>query len=75
MDNFLSGILAIIVTFILVIVSCVFYGLLLGLPVMICWNYVMPVFGLATLTYWQSAALAALMYIFFSNAKSTNSNN
>ena len=36
---------------------------------MLCWNYVMPVFGLSTLTYWQSAALAALGFIFFGEIK------
>lgn len=70
MQDLFVAILSVITAAFIVLFACAIYGIILGLPVMICWNYVMPVFGLTTLTYWQSAALAALMFIFFKGNKS-----
>lgn len=43
-------------------------GLLVALPVMYLWNYLMPaVFGLTVLTYKQAMALTILSSLLFSN--------
>ena len=74
MGDFFAGIAMAIVAAILVLIVCAIYGLILGLPIMICWNYVMPAaFGLSSLTYLQSAALGALMYIFFGSSGNSSS--
>ena len=73
MSDLLGSIGGAILAVILILVICAIYGLILGLPIMICWNYVMPVFGLSTLTYLQSAALGALGYIFFNQSSNSSS--
>lgn len=74
MSDFFSSIATAIVAAILVLIVCAIYGLILGLPVMLCWNYVIPVvFGLPSLTFLQSAAFSALMFLFFGGLNSTSS--
>ena len=47
--------------------------LLLTLPTMWLWNYVMPtVFGLPEISVWQALALLILSQIFFKNSSSNN---
>jgi hypothetical protein len=47
--------------------------LLLTLPTMQLWNYVMPtVFGLPEISVWQALALLILSQIFFKNSSSSN---
>ena len=69
MQKLFIAVCAVFTATFIVLFSCIIYGIILGLPLMLCWNYVMPVFGLSTLTYWQSAALAALGFIFFGEIK------
>ncbi len=41
-------------------------GLLIALPIMWLWNWLMPVlFGLPTITFWQSLGLFALIRCLF----------
>ena len=41
-------------------------GLILGYPLMLLWNYVMPyLFGLPLLTYWKAVALYFLCDLLF----------
>jgi len=43
-------------------------ALLLGLPLMILWNWLMPLlFGLPTLTFWQAVGMNFLASILFNN--------
>lgn len=66
--KFLGGLLGVLAVICLV---C----LLLGLPLMLLWNWLMPlVFGLPTLTFWQAVGMNLLASILFGKA-STSSNN
>jgi len=48
-------------------------GLLLSLPVMWLWNYVMPdVFGLNEITFFQSVAINVLSGLLFQKSSSSN---
>ena len=40
-------------------------GLIMDLPTYLLWNWLMPMFGLPTLTIWQSLGLLFLCNIFF----------
>jgi hypothetical protein len=42
------------------------YGILLGLPLQILWNWLMPiVFNLPTITFWQAMGLNIMASILF----------
>ena len=48
-------------------------GVVISLPVMWLWNWLMPeIFGLITITFWQALGLSLLSSFLF---KSTNSSN
>lgn len=59
-------------------VAAVFVGMFIGIligawPFMLLWNWLMPViFGLAKLTFWQSAGLLLLCGFLFKSTASTN---
>ena len=55
--------LAAIITFALIVVVLAF---LIALPVMWCWNYVMPdLFGLIEINFWQALVLSMLTSMLF----------
>lgn len=61
MDTFLIAVGGVVLVIVL--------NLLLALPVMWCWNYVIPdVFGLPVLTFWQAAVLSALCSMLFKSS-------
>lgn len=46
-------------------------GIILGYPIMLLWNYVMPyLFGLPLLTYWRAVALFFLCDLLIKGGKS-----
>ena len=46
--------------------------LIMGLPVMWLWNWLMPeIFGLKTITFWQAIGLQFLFYILLPSSKSS----
>ena len=46
--------------------------LILGLPAMWLWNWLMPeIFGLKTITFWQAIGLQFLFYILLPSSKTT----
>jgi hypothetical protein len=48
-------------------------GLLLGVPLMILWNLLMPeIFGLPTIGFWQAFGLNILSSILFKSTIKTN---
>lgn len=48
------------------IVAAVILGFLLGLAVMLLWNWLMPdLFGLPRVSYWQAVGLLALCHLLF----------
>ena len=50
------------------------WSLLIGLPTMWLWNWLMPViFGLPTIGFWQSVGLVFLSGIFFKSNTTTQS--
>ena len=53
------------------------FALLLGLPLMLLWNWLMPViFGLKTITFWQAVGLNFFTAILFkSSSSSSNKSN
>lgn len=58
-DEFVQGLLTAILYFAVIV-------LLMGLPVMLLWNYVMPrVFHMSEITFWQALGLNALSSILF----------
>jgi len=47
--------------------------LLLGLPLMLLWNWLMPmIFGLPTLTFWQAVGINFLASILFGKTTTTS---
>jgi hypothetical protein len=59
MEKALTGIVTVVGVVILV-------ALLLGLPLMILWNWLMPtIFGLPTIGFWQAVGLNFLASILF----------
>jgi hypothetical protein len=47
--------------------------LLLGLPLMLLWNWLMPViFGLSEISFWQAVGLNLLASILFARTATTN---
>lgn len=66
--KFLSGLLGVLAILALV---C----LILGLPLMILWNWLMPlIFGLPTLTFWQAVGMNFLASILFGKTNTTTKN-
>lgn len=71
MEKFLTG----LVTFIGILVIAFLLDLLLAWPFMLLWNWLMPmIFGLTTLTFWQSFGLMLLASFLF-KGNSTNTSN
>lgn len=59
----LEKILVVIFT---VILSILFFAILCAWPFMLLWNWLMPeIFGLCTLTFWQSCGLLVLSGLLF----------
>ena len=59
MDKILTGVMIVVGIFALA-------ALLFGLPLMLLWNWLMPViFGLPTITFWQAVGLNFLSSILF----------
>jgi hypothetical protein len=49
--------------------------LLLGLPLMLLWNWLMPViFGLSEISFWQAVGLNLLASILFARTSTINNN-
>ena len=66
--KFLSGLLGVLAILALV---C----LILGLPLMILWNWLMPlIFSLPTSTFWQAVGLNFLASILFGKTSTTTKN-
>lgn len=69
MEKFLTG----LVTFIGVLVIAFLLDLLLAWPFMLLWNWLMPmIFGLTTLTFWQSFGLMLLASFLFKSSGTSN---
>lgn len=61
--------------YLFILTLAVLLDLLLALPVMLLWNYVMVgTFGLPALTYWTALALLVLCNILFSQSIDTSTN-
>jgi len=59
---------------IIVLGTLAFLALLLGLPLMLLWNWLMPlIFGLPTITFWQACGLNILSTILFKSNVSNSS--
>lgn len=72
MEKFLTG----LVTFIGILVIAFLIDLLLAWPFMLLWNWLMPmIFGLTTLTFWQSFGLMLLTSFLFKNSGTSNTSN
>lgn len=69
MEKFLTGLVA----FFGVLIIAFLLDLLLAWPFMLLWNWLMPmIFGLTTLTFWQSFGLMLLASFLFKNSGSSN---
>lgn len=69
MEKFLTGLVA----FFGVLIIAFLIDLLLAWPFMLLWNWLMPmIFGLTTLTFWQSFGLMLLASFLFKNSGSSN---
>jgi fatty acid desaturase len=50
-------------------------GLILGLPIQLLWNWLMPtIFNLPTITFWQAMGLNIMSSILFKNTNITSKN-
>lgn len=48
--------------------------LILGLPTMLLWNWIMPeIFGLKEIGFWQAIGIQLLAYLIFPTKSSSNS--
>ena len=55
-----------------VIFAFLLLALLMGLPLMAFWNWLMPtIFGLHTITFWQAVGLNALCSILFKSSSTS----
>lgn len=72
MEKFFTG----LVTVIGVLVISFLIDMLLAWPFMLLWNWLMPmIFGLKTLTFWQSFGVMLLSSFLFKDANTNKSNN
>ena len=54
--------------FVLILILIFGVSLLLALPVMLLWNWLMPeIFGLTTITFWQALGIMLLSGFLFSS--------
>jgi len=74
MDNFLAGLMTIIIALGLIVVYAII-GLLIAIPLYYLWNWLMPIiFGLTTITYWQAWGLYFLSVIILKGSSTYNKN-
>ncbi len=60
--------------FLVVVLFLVFAALLMGLPLMWLWNWLMPeLFGLKTIGFWQAVGLNFLSSILFKSSTASSS--
>jgi len=72
MEKFFTG----LVTVIGVLVISFLIDMLLAWPFMLLWNWLMPmIFGLKTLTFWQSFGVMLLSSFLFKDTNTNKSNN
>jgi type VI protein secretion system component VasF len=58
--------------FVIALVTAVVLSLIFGWFVMLLWNWLMPlIFGLTTLTYWQSVGLSMLCSFLFKSSSTS----
>lgn len=63
----------IIIKIIIAVVVVILYALLLALPVMWIWNYLMPdLFGLKEIGFWQALCLNLLCGFLFKDSSSSS---
>lgn len=56
-----------------VLIMAMILAILMALPVMWLWNYLMPeLFGLATIHFWQALAMSMLSSILFKGSSSSS---
>ena len=68
MENFGAVVAALIMFF----GALALIAMLLGLPVMLLWNWLMPViFGIKTITFWQAVGVNVLSGILFKSVNTT----
>jgi hypothetical protein len=71
MDTIINLLAALSLTFLIAVVL----ALLIGGPLWLLWNWLMPlIFGLPHITFWQAVGLNLLSSILFKNTISTNKN-
>ena len=69
MNKFIEMILNMLV----VIVGIVIIGLIIGIPTMILWNWLMPdIFGVKEITFFQAWGLYILAGLLFKSSSSSN---
>ena len=57
----------------LVVELLLLYALILAFPTMILWNWLMPViFGLPTISFYQTIGLMMLSYVFIKSSTTVN---
>ena len=62
-----------VVKILVVIGTAVLIGLLMSLPVMWLWNWLMPkIFGLITLTFWEALGLTLLCNFLLKSSSSSS---
>jgi len=67
MEKFLTGLGVLIGAFTLILIA----ALITAYPAMLLWNWLMPtIFGLTTLTFWQTLGLIILVHIVFPKSSS-----
>jgi len=61
--------------FISLIVLGMLLAIILGLPLMLLWNWLMPtIFGFKMITFWQAVGLSFLSNLLFSRTTNINHN-
>lgn len=65
-----------LITFILALLIVIGLDLVLTYPLMLLWNWLMPmIFGLTKLTFWQTFGLSVFVAMLFYQPRFNNTNN
>ena len=73
-DTFITGLLTIIMGFILLLLTSIIFGALTGVFVYWLWNWLMPtIFGLHTITWFQAWGLMVLSSLLFKSSSYSKS--
>lgn len=74
LETVVKGVAALFVAFVIFAAFLGVIGLIFAFPVMLLWNWLLPViFGVTTITYWQAFGLFFLCGLLFKGVNTSSS--